>query len=183
MPARPLFMVQLCDAVPITTIGARFGLIHVTGSAIVPSSFYDVENLPASCIGVEEDCTAVSAPLLVRTARWGDVESPYNPPSLTTQPDVGDIAAMVSKFRSSPDGPVKARILLAGTDAFGSVNMSPDLDFTHIAACVDAFRGLPYPYKMGKCSGPPVPGISSICDSDWYCRQFNLGSACQVVAD
>jgi len=40
--------------------------------------------------------------------------------------------------------PIKARALLAGDDAFGNIStdtLSLDFSFTHIAACVDAFRG------------------------------------------
>ena len=133
------------------------GLLHVTGPAIVPSSIYHVEYLSASCMGVEGSpaCqsggSSVSAQATLRTTRWGDVESLYNPPSANAQPDVGDIAALVSKFRSAPGAPIKARALLAGVDQFGNVNMAGDFDFTHIAACVDAFRGRPYPYTLPAC--------------------------------
>ncbi len=128
------------------------GLVHVTGSAIVPSSIYEVENVAASCAGVESSCTAVSAPLQITTTRWGDVEVPYNPPSATVQPDVGDIGALVNKFRSAPGAPIKARALLAGDDAFGNIaTLGVDLGFGHIAACVDAFRGRPYPFMIEAC--------------------------------
>jgi hypothetical protein len=128
------------------------GLIHVTGSAIVPSSIYGVENVAASCMGSEASCTAVSAPLTVGTTRWGDVETPYNPPSETTQPDLGDIAALVNKFKSAPGAPIKARALLAGDDEFGNMTtIHLDLGFGHIAACVDAFKGKPYPHTIAAC--------------------------------
>ncbi len=128
------------------------GLLHVTGSAIVPSSVYEVENVAGSCMGVEASCTAVSAPLSISTTRWGDVETPYNPPSATVQPDVGDIGALVNKFRSAPGAPIKARALIAGNDAFGNITtLNVDLGFGHIAACVDAFRGVPYPYTIAVC--------------------------------
>ena len=130
------------------------GLLHVTGSAIVPSSLYEVVNVGASCIGAEESCTVVSAPLEVVTTRWGDVEVPYNPPSPTVQPDVGDIGALLNKFRSVPGAPIKVRALLAGNDSFGNITttvLGVDFDFSHIAACVDAFRGKPYPYTIQSC--------------------------------
>jgi len=138
-----------CD--PYYQDWSTVGLLHVTGSAVVPSSMYEVENLAASCMGSEASCAAVSTPLAMVTTRWGDVETPYNPPSATTQPDVGDIAALVNKFRSAPGAPIKARALLAGDDAFGNINLSPDLGFNHISACVDAFRGKPYPYVISSC--------------------------------
>jgi hypothetical protein len=128
------------------------GLLHVTGSAIVPSSVYEVEYVSQSCMGNEPDCTAVSAPLSIGTTRWGDVETPYNPPSTTAQPDVGDIAALVKKFQSGSGAPIKARALLAGDDAFGNITtLGIDLGFGHIAACVNAFRGGPYPYTIQSC--------------------------------
>ena len=127
-------------------------MLHVTGSAIVPSSVYEVENVAASCMGNESSCTAVSPALTVSTTRWGDVETPYNPPSLTAQPDVGDISALVNKFRSSAGAPIKARAFLAGDDAFGNITtLNVDLGFGHIAACVDAFRGKPYPFTIQAC--------------------------------
>jgi hypothetical protein len=128
------------------------GLLHVTGSAIVPSSMYEVQNVAASCLGNEASCTAISAPLSIGTTRWGDVETPYNPPSETAQPDVGDIAALVKKFQSGAGAPIKARAMLAGDDAFGNIiTLNVDLGFGHIAACVDAFRGKPYPFTIQAC--------------------------------
>lgn len=130
------------------------GLLHVTGSAIVPSSVYEVENVAASCAGIEASCSAVSAPLQITTTRWGDVAQLFNPPSATTQPDLADISALVNKFRNTPDAPIKARAFLAGSDAFGNISantLSLDFDFSHIAACVDGFRGRPYPYTVAAC--------------------------------
>ncbi len=127
------------------------GLLHVTGSAIMPSSRYEVENVAASCMGSETSCADVSAPLSIGTTRWGDVETPYNPPSTTTQPDVGDISALVNKFKSAAGAPIKARALLAGSDQFGNILIATDLNFGHIAACVNAFRGASYPYMIQSC--------------------------------
>ena len=131
------------------------GLVHVTGSAIVPSSIYEVERLAASCLGAEDTCSFVSSPMTFETTRWGDVDAPYNPPAITAQPDIADVSAMVSKFRSLITAPNKARVIIAGNDANGNINiptMTNDFNFSHIAACVAAFRGEPYPYKMGKCA-------------------------------
>jgi hypothetical protein len=127
------------------------GLLHVTGSAIVPSSGYEVENVSSVCAGMEESCTAVSVPLSINTTRWGDVEIPYNPPSTTVQPDLADISALVNKFRSAAGAPIKARALIAGTDAFGNINIDLNLGFDQISACVDAFRGKPYPHMIQAC--------------------------------
>lgn len=134
------------------------GLLHVTGSAIVPSSVYFAERVSVACQGVEDspNCVSggslVSPQLHIKTTRWGDVAEAYNPPAITAQPDVADISALVSKFRSAPGAPIKARALLAGDDAFGNITtLGQDMSFTHIAACVDAFRGKPYPYTIAAC--------------------------------
>lgn len=151
-----LFHASSLQCAPHYQVWSTVGLLHVTGSAIVPSSIYEIENLAASCMGVEDTCTDVSAPLTTSTTRWGDVTSPYNPPSPTVQPDIGDIGALVNKFRSAPGAPIKARALLAGApgNPFGEITvpvLSVDLGFSHISACVDAFRGLAYPYTISSC--------------------------------
>ncbi len=138
-----------CD--PYYQDWSTVGLLHVTGSAVVPSSTYEVENLAASCRGNEADCPVVSDPLHVVTTRWGDVVDPYNPPSTTSQPDFGDIGALVNKFKSALGAPIKPRALLAGDDEYGVIDLSVDLGFKHISACVDAFRGQPYPYIIAEC--------------------------------
>ena len=120
------------------------GLLHVTGPAMVPSSLYEVKAILNGCDNAIE--SSFSLPLTLATTRWGDVETPFNPPDLSTQPDVGDISALVSKFRSVDGAPIKARALLAGSDASGNIDISTDLSFSHISACVEAFRGAPYPH-------------------------------------
>jgi hypothetical protein len=72
------------------------------------------------------------------------------------QPDVTDIGALVNKFRSAPDAPIKARAFLAGApgNTFGEITdpvLDVDFGFGHISACVDAFRGVPYPYMIATC--------------------------------
>lgn len=155
------------------------GLLHVTGPAIVPSSVYAVEQFAASCAGSEVSCTAVSSAVSIATNRWGDVESPFNPPSPTTQPDLADVGALVNKFRGAVGAPIKARAVIAAEDTFGTISpvtLAVDLGFTHIASCVDAFRGAIYPGRMGRCatgggacrdnldcSGPNAPPCELYC--------------------
>jgi len=75
---------------------------------------------------------------------------PFNPPSSTTQPDFGDIGALVNKFKSAVGAPIKARSLLAGEVP----DLSVDVGFTHISACVDASKGFGYPFA-GPTPCPP----------------------------
>lgn len=126
------------------------GLVHITGSQVVPSSIYSVDVLLDGCDGAAE--ASFSEPLAVSTTRWGDVFAPFNPPDGSVQPDVADIGALVNKFRSAPGAPIKARAMLAGApgNPSGEISdtmLSQDLGFSHISACVDAFRGVPYPYS------------------------------------
>ncbi len=130
---------------------SSISLLFVTGPEIVPSSTYQYELLQNSCQGNEGACTDVSPTITVHTTRWGDVETPYNPPDTANQPDLGDVSSLVNKFKNIPGAPIKARALLAGVDALGNVNLVNDIDFSHIAACVDAFKGRPYPHVMMNC--------------------------------
>jgi hypothetical protein len=93
----------------------------------------------------------------VSTTRWGDVRAPYNPPDPSIQPDISDVSSLVDKFRSAPNAPIKARALLAGEpgNLFGEITpavLNVDFGFSHISACVDAFRGVPYPYTIRTCN-------------------------------
>lgn len=130
---------------------SALGAFYITGSAIVPSSIYEVQNVSLNCQGNEANCAAISDPVVLTTTRWGDVETPYNPPSPTIQPDLADVSALVNKFRNAPGAPIKARALLVGGDAAGTIDIATDFSFIHIAGCVDAFRGRPYPHEIAIC--------------------------------
>lgn len=155
------------------------GLLHVTGSAIVPSSVYEVSMVGANCSGSEDSCVSVSSPLVVQTTRWGDVEMLYSPSP--GQPDFGDITAMVNKFKGLAGAPIKARTLLLGDVDGGNINIVPDLNFNHVAVCVDAFRGKPYPHEpcgcgTGACipctfpNNTPCTGAGNQCMQDNFCK-------------
>lgn len=139
--------------------------LHVTGAEVVPSSRFDVVNVSHACIGHESTCGGVSASVDVRTTRWGDVTSPYAPPSAVVEPDIADISVIVNKFKNAPSAPTKPMVMLAG-DEFGAMNPARDLDFSDISQAVDAFKGLAYPYKPGTCS---VDGEPCLVDTDCCC--------------
>ncbi len=141
--------------------------VHITGSAIAPSSSYEVENLSAACQGIEASCSIHSSPLALATTRWGDIADPFNPPSTTVQPNFLDVSGLIDKFKDVIGAPIKARSLMAPNDAFGNISsatISVNVGFTHIAACVDAFKGQPYPAKMGKCSGAGTASCTTAAD-------------------
>jgi hypothetical protein len=166
------------------------GLLHVRGSAIVPSSTYRVEHVAATCMGHEgaPACNTgleVSGELEIKTTRWGDVELPYAPPGggAPGQPDFGDIGSLVSKFKDVAGAPIKARGLIAPSDLFGNINhatMDVALGFGHIAACVDAFGGDAYPAHMGKCFGAPTPPATGACTTDLQCTGTNGAPPCNL---
>lgn len=151
------FMAARLQCTPHYQDWSTVGLLHVTGSAIVPSSIYWVEIVASACQGVEfaTQClpggSLVSATLQIKTTRWGDLQTPFNPPSPSIQPDLGDISALVNKFRNTLDAPIKARALLVGVDAAGTIDIAPEFSFIHIAGCVDAFRGRPYQHTIQAC--------------------------------
>jgi hypothetical protein len=139
-------------------------VVHITGSGIVPSSIYELENVAAACQGVEASCSVVSSALELGTTRWGDVETPFSPG--TVQPDFSDVSSLVAKFRGVIGAPIKARAIIAPNDTFGNISdatLSVDVGFTHISQCVDAFRGARYPGQMGRCA---LANIACTTNSD-----------------
>ena len=73
------------------------------------------------------------------------------PVGQTRVPTFGDIAALLKKFGSLAVALIKALAQLSGSDAFGNVNIAPDLGFNHIADCVKAICGGGYPYTISSC--------------------------------
>jgi M6 family metalloprotease-like protein len=127
------------------------GLVHVVGAEIIPSSTYEIENVSAVCEGNEETCLAVSSPLTVRTARYGDVAAVYNPPGTTTQPDAIDVTQLVNKFKSVVGAMGKAVTQLQPN----LPELNADISALDIVAVVDAVKGLAYPFS-GPCPCPSL---------------------------
>lgn len=150
------FWVSHLQCTPHYQDWSGYPAVYVSGTEIVPSSTYEYEMLYASCSGIEDTCLDVSATYVAATTRWGDVWTPFNPPDASVQPDVADISALVNKFRNAPGAPSKAQALLAGApgNSFGQIThevLNVDFGFSHISMCVDAFRGIPYPYAPASC--------------------------------
>lgn len=123
-------------------------VLHITGVEVLPSSNYDILEVAQSCAGVESNCRDISAPLHLRTLRWGDIVAPFQAPSPEplTQPNIADISACVDKFRGLASAPIVAR---------ADVNPSPpnhQVQIPDIASVVDGFKGFAYPYLgFGTC--------------------------------
>lgn len=125
---------------PYYTNWVPFGLVHVVGAEIMPSSEYKVR-----CISrYDETC---SDPLTVKTARWGDIAGSAQSNGLSDGVvDSLDVVAMVNKFRNVAGAPSKNRAL----NQPNVPNVLTDVNALDIVGVVDAFRGLPYP-QSGPC--------------------------------
>lgn len=179
------FWVSFAQCAPHYRDWSTVGTLHVTGPMIVPSSTYTVDRLPAQCEGSEEACNTFVPGPDIKTRRWGDVAAPFNPPSPTVQPDIADIGALVNKFRNAPGSLSKSQGLLAGApgNPWGQITapvVAVDFGFSHIAMCVDAFRGSPYPYRPGKCTGTPTPPATGVCAHNADCTGSNGAGPCNL---
>ena len=126
-----------------TTVGA----IHIVGSEVVPSSTLNVSTFGSNCVNREATCTNISGPLELATARWADVAAPFGAPGGPAEPDFDDVSALVGKFKNQPGALSKTRTKLQPAIP----DMGSDVDFSDITMCVDAFKGMPYPFTMQSC--------------------------------
>ncbi len=147
---------------------------HVTAPEIVPSSFYEVESLASTCVGIENVCADVSAPVLLFTARSGDVTPQYAPPALTTQPDALDVGVLLLKFKKQYEIENAAAKLSPNV-----LRLDIDVDALDILACVNAFVGFAYA-QSGPCACPSsVPCDGTMCVDDAACRLiYGTGALC-----
>ncbi len=141
----PDFMWAPLQCTPVFLDWSGVGVVHASGSAIVPGSVIDIQSI---VLGKD---TAVgsnySAPLTVSTAQvWGDIVSdcttqPCGPPDgQVTIPT--DAVSVLDKFASRPSAPIKARV-----DLDPAV---PDqvISITDVVRVVDGFRGASYPFLI-----------------------------------
>lgn len=146
------------------------GLVHVTGSEIVPSSEYDFEVLSSTCMGSEDTCADVLPAVRLATLRHGDVAAPFGSPSGAPQPDALDVVAMVNRFRNIANAPTKPSAKLQPN----SIDLLTDVNALDITTTVDAFRGFAYPYS-GPCACPSTVTCNATqCSSPAQCS----GGAC-----
>lgn len=148
-PAKGVFTGARLQCTPYYANWLDAGLVDVFGSEIVPSSTYEWTVFDSSCAGNEVGCTAASVPVVFRTARWGDVATPQNPPAISSQPDGLDVVAMVNAFRNV-FGALSKTSAQTQPDA---IELNADVNALDIVGVVDAFRGLAYPFS-GPCPCP-----------------------------
>ena len=151
------------------------GPIAVVGAEIAPSSEYGVQAYGVSCKGVEAGCTNVSTAVTIYTRRSGDVEQPFNPPATSTQPDVIDVAQMVSKFKNMPGALVKSVSQLQPN----LPEPNADVSALDIVVVVDGVREMAYAFS-GPCPCPSTVTCESMaCTSATPCSTtFGTGALC-----
>jgi len=155
-------------------------LFYITGAEIAPSSTYDVHSFAASCATMEETCIDFSAPLRLTTARSGDVEEPFNPPSTSTQPDVTDVAQLVNKFKNITGALVKAITQLQPN----LPELNADINALDILAVVDAVKQRAYAFS-GPCPCPSAATCQTTgCTSPTICvSTYGAGATCVKTCD
>ncbi len=127
---------------PYFTDWGSLGVIQVFGDAVLPSSEYTVRQLPISCQSTPDDEQCYTAPVMLRTAQWGDVFSPYARIDQPLQPDMVDLAQIIDAFRGLISSPSKTQVQLRGN----VVDVLKDVNFVDVTLAADAIRRLPYPY-------------------------------------
>ena len=118
------------------------GVMHLFGPIIVPGSMYNVRMCNASGGGC-------SSPLLVATAKWGDVIRGFGGGS---QPNFGDVNSVVQKFMGLVAAPSMPRADLVGPQPPGTPNTpNQAANFADVSNDVSAFSGFPYPFAVTPC--------------------------------
>ncbi len=132
--------------------------IVVVGAEIVPSSEYSVQTYASSCKGVETGCANVSAAVTMYTRRSGDVDTEYNPPSATNQPNAIDVAQSVNKFKNAAGAPDHYRAQLQAN----LPELNASVNALDIVAVVDAVKGFAYAFS-GPCPCPSTVTCGATC--------------------
>ncbi len=133
-------------------------VIHITGAEILPSSEYSIELIALGCSVADED--SYSPEVTMKTSRHGDVFSPFNPPSATTQPDVTDLSQVVNKFKNGPGASIKPVALIQPN----LPDLNTDVSVSDIVAVVDAAKQFAYPYG-GPCPCPSAKVCGTACSA------------------
>lgn len=119
------------------------GTLYIYGSEIIPSSRYEIQLIPEGCDPRSEGDFLVATEAI--TGRWGDISHNENAP-----PDMLDISALLNKFSEAEGSPSKASAQLQPQIP----DPGKQVSFYDITACVDAFRGYPFPSEFGPLPCP-----------------------------
>jgi len=116
----------------------NISVLHVFGPEVVPGSSYEVQSIHQICAGGTADETNFTVALPIDTAKWGDLQAPFGGAS---QPNFGDVSALVDSFRGLPTALRKARSQLQPN----TPNPAGAISFQDISLDVDAFSTFVYP--------------------------------------
>jgi len=113
--------------------------LAVFGAEVIPDSVYELKGFHPDCTDFDSCGWTVGT---YRTGRWADVVPPFEGDEPGSQPNLGDVSAMLDRFRTTFGCATKSQ-----TQLYANL---PDpmrkVDFADIALSVDAFRGYAYPY-------------------------------------
>ncbi len=136
---------------------ASAGVVHVFDEGIVPLGIYHIQMADSSCsTGVE---SSFSDPLVMQQTKWGDcVEDcttiPCSPPLGTTNTGIGDVTAVLDKWKNLPGNLMKARADMEGSPAGDHRVPDQAINITDVTYTLGAFLGQQYP---GPGFPPPSP--------------------------
>lgn len=146
---------------PYFTDWGNVGLLHIYGDAIVPGSRFEVQAVFEGCSLLSESNYS-APPFQASTTRWADVAQPFQQTcevsgcspctneNCVSQPDVLDIAGIVSALKDVPGAPSKVEAQLHPNSADPLAN----LNVLDVAVAVDAVKRSGYPFP-GPTSCPP----------------------------
>jgi len=136
-----------CTPTPHSQIWTT-GSLHLFGPSLVPTT--NTSGITAYAVAHCDTAGAnCSSELIVEMAKWGDVVRPFTG---ATQPNFGDINAIVQKFSNLASAPSMPRADLVGPQAPGTPNTpNQAANFSDVSNGVSAFSGLPYPYTVSAC--------------------------------
>ncbi|MBI1826456.1 MAG: hypothetical protein HY287_01480 [Planctomycetes bacterium] len=117
--------------------------LRLYGAIVVPGAAYEIR----ICDATGDNC---SYPILAETAKDGDVVAPFGG---SDQPNISDIAATVDAFRFVGIGNF---LSVTHTDLVGNMSGDPGVpdqkvDIMDVAATVNGFRGIAFPYPIPSC--------------------------------
>lgn len=127
------------ECIPTFMDWATVPVVHGFGAAVVPQSVYEIQAVDRSCETTLGDESCYSPPLTVVTGEWGDVVAPFGG---ATQPNFGDVTALVDKFKSLPTSLPRVRAQLRPNVVVPANNVS----FQDVSLLVGAFQGTPYSF-------------------------------------
>lgn len=122
---------------------ANGGVLHVTGSEIVPSSVYHIQLLAESCTA---NWANYSAAIVVESGVWGDVTGTGGVPNNVA--NALDISAVVDKVMSSVTALPMPQLWLRNQNPY-PVNVG--VNVLDIGLLSNVLVGQPYNYEVGTC--------------------------------